>query len=214
MAFTPEPRVKNALDNRKLNLVAPTPGVSGKFASLVWGLYANNPRITVYTNDPSDSSESKGYGRISANLDLPIFYTFLAKLTEVINHDGEIRYKIENKNYIFPNGKRSEKPVVVSELWFGKDKDGTIWLSVTARDRPKIKFPFAPYELYHSFQNADGTPIPPSEISKLYAKAYVTILENMMTHMACENYVEPKKQDDKNKQYSSNTIVADDDIPF
>lgn len=185
--FTPIARTKNALDNRKLNLSTKCPSAEGKYSSLIWGIHSNNPRITVYTNDPNDQKDN---GRISANLDMPVFFSFLAKFNEVIEHDGEIKYKIENKNYIFPGGKRSESPVVVSELWFGKEKDGMIWISVIARDRPKIKFPFTVSE-FHKFQHADGSEFTTAELSKMVAKGYLNILTNMMTALAVDNYVEP-----------------------
>lgn len=188
--FVPNQRTKNALDNRKLNLSTKCPADQTKWSSLIWGIYANNPRITVYTNDPSDQGESKGYGKISANLDLPVFYMFLAKLSEVIDAKDEIKFKFENKNFIFPGGKRSEKPVTTSELWVGKDKDGIVWISVTAHNRPKIKFPFCPSD-FHFLLNGDGSPVSAAEVSCLCAKAYVTILQNMMATMACNNYIEP-----------------------
>jgi len=222
MAFTPVPRVKNALDNRKLNLNAPCPSAPGKVSSLIWSIVANNPRLVVYTNDPNDT---KDYGKISANLDMPVFYTLLAMLDKVINTEGEIKYKLENKNFIFPGGKRSEKPVVTSEIWFGKDKDGLIWISVTARDRPKIKFVFT-HSDYHHFQNADGTPVSQSDVSMYVAKGYLSILENMVASLAVANYVEPPKREDTGGNKSSggggsygNKPAAqeednDSDIPF
>jgi len=215
--FTPPPRAKTALDNRKLNLNTACPSAKGKFSSLIWGIHANNPRITVYTNDPNDT---KDYGKISANLDMPVFYTFLALLNEVIEAPGELKYKLENKNFIFPGGKRSEKPVVTSELWFGKDKEGLIWISVTARDRPKIKFVFT-HSDFHSFQQADGTPLSEAEVSKYVARGYVSILENMVADLAAANYVEPVKRDTGDKSggggYQKSKPEAsdmDDDIPF
>ena len=188
-------RTKNALDNRKLNLSAPTPGVQGNRASLIWGLYANNPRLTVYTNDPNDSGESNGYGKISANLDTPTFFGFL-ELLKFIVHEAPLDYKdkVENKNFIFPGGKRSEKPVLVSELWAGKDKDGVIWVSVTARDRPKIKFPIQAPD-FHRFVHGDGTEYTPAETSKLFALGYINVLEKMMSHLQVTLWQEPEKKD-------------------
>ena len=185
-------RVKTALDNRKLNLSAPCPGVAGKYSNLQWMLMANNPRIVVWTNDPNDTGESKGYGKITANLDLPTFMAFLNLLNKVIDKEGEYKDKIENLNYIFPKGKRSEKPVLVSELWVGKDKDGIIWMSITApanQQRPRIKFPFAPSN-FHNWIHGDGTPYSSPEVSKLYAQGYANLLQNMMVHVACENFVD------------------------
>lgn len=192
--FRPPERVKNALDNRKLSMSTPTPGNQGKWSSLQWGLYANNPRITVYTNDPNDSGPDKGYGKITANLDLPVFFAFLSQLDQIINGPDDNKVGIENKNYIFPGGKKSEKPVVVSTLWFGKDKEGIVWMSIVARDRPKIQFKFGPSDFHH-FQKGDGTPFTAGECSQLFAKGYIRILEEMVPTLAVANYVEPPKKD-------------------
>lgn len=197
--FRPAPRVKNALDNRKLNLSTPCPGVQGKWSSLIWGLYANNPRITVYTNDPNDTGADKGYGKINANLDLPVFYMLTGLITKAIDYVAtadkpDWKDKVENKGFTFFGGKKSDKPAVISSVWVGKDKEGVVWISVVAKDRPIIKFSFAPSD-FHNFVHGDGTPYTAGEASVLFADGYVTLLENMMTHMACNNYVEPPPRD-------------------
>lgn len=190
-------RVKNALDNRKLNLSVPCPGVQGKWSSLIWGFHANNPRLTVFTNDPNDSGADKGYGKISANLDMPVFYAFLAEFDKIIEGPPDQKCTIENKNYIFPGGKKSDKPVVVSNLHFGKNKDGVIWLSVTApanQNRPKIMFTFGPSD-FHQFIRGTGEPMTAAEVSQAFARGYIRILENMVANLAVNNYEEPPKKD-------------------
>ncbi len=194
--FRPVERVKNALDNRKLNLSTKCPADQSKWSSLIWGLYSNNPRITVYTNDPGDTGPDKGYGKISANLDLPIFAAFLVQLDKIIDGPNDVKFSIENKNFIFPGGKRSEKPVVVNTLWFGKNADGVVWISVVARERPKIQFKFGgDGNSFHNFTHGDGTAFSAGEWSQLQAKGYVRILENMVPTIAAANYVEPPKKD-------------------
>ena len=207
--FTPTPRVKNALDNRKLSLSVRCPGTKEAdraFSALQWGLFSNNPRITVYTNDPQDTGESKEFGKISANLDGPIFFAFLAMLQQMIDiplsaPPEQRKVKIENKNWIWPGGKRSDKPVVKSELHCGKDDDGTIWISVTSFDktRPRIKFPFVPSDLYHRFLNGDGTPVTNEQLSKVFAQGYVNMLTSMMANMMTDNFVEPEKKENNNR---------------
>lgn len=187
-------RVKHALDHRKLNLSAPTPGQPGKFSSLIWGFHANNPRITVWTNVPEDQTEKNGNGKIAANMDTPVMFAMLNLLNMAIDAEGEKRWKIENKNFIFPGGKRSEKPVVVSETWIGKDAEGCVFISVTARDRPKIKFVFGSND-FHAFMNQDGSPMSKAETSVLFAKAYVRILEGILPGLAIANYEEPKPKE-------------------
>lgn len=187
--FKPAPRVTNALDNRKLNLSAP--GVDqGKRASLIWGLYSNNPRITVWTGGESEGRQEK----IAANLDLPVFYAFLNLLNKTLVGPNGAKSAIENMGFTFPGGKRSEKPSVLSELWVGKDDDGSVWISVTAYNRPKIKFYFVASDFHH-FKKGDGTPFSKAEINNLFAEGYVKLLENMMATMACNNWVPPVPRD-------------------
>lgn len=224
--FTPPVRIKNALDNKKLNLSTPTPGVDKKWASLIWGIYANNPRITVYTNDPNDTGESNGYGKISANLDLPVFYSLTMLLSKIIDGPNDQKECIQNKGYTFFNRKRSDEPAVISSLWLGKDKEGVVWISVTAKNRPIIKFNFAPSSFHH-FVHGDGTPYTAPEISQLFAKGYVRLLEELMSNMAAANYIEPPPRDpppgtqnggynnnNNNNRNSNANSDMDSDIPF
>lgn len=190
--FRPAPRPKNALDNKKLGMRAPN--ATGQYASLQWSLVNNNPRITVYTNDANDT---KDYGKISANLDAPTFFSFLTILKKAI--DAPIGEKIElpiieNSNFIFPGGKRSEKPVVVSRLIVGRDEDGTIWISVTAQGRPNIKFPFTSPE-FHSLIRKNGEKISAGELSAIYASAYHSMLSSVMAHCLVSLYTEPPPKD-------------------
>ena len=188
--FQPPPRKKNALDNRKLNLSAPCPTAPGKTSSLIWGLYSNNPRITVYTGDPEDSGERNGYGRIQANLDGPVLFQFFELAKEIIAGPANKKAKVENLNFTFFGGKRSESPVVISELWVGKDNEGIVWLSVTADNRPKIKFPIN-NNTFHNLYHGDGTPVTKDESSVLWAKGYITLLSNVYGHLMVTEYTEP-----------------------
>jgi hypothetical protein len=190
--FKPPPREKNALDNRKLNLSAPTPGVQGKFASFGWTIYRNNPRITVYTNDPNDQ---KDYGKIQAPMDMPVFMMLMNLLNQAIDAPGDYKNKIDNLNYIFPGGKRSETPVVVSETHVGK-KDGVVYISVTARERPRIMFKFHPSD-FHKLYHGDGTPYTEGEASVLFARGYVRLMEQLMIHIAAENFVDMSLEQNK-----------------
>lgn len=197
MAFTNlPPRKKIALDNRKLNLSVPCPSAPGKFSSLSWRLVANNPRICVYTNDPADMTEKNGNGLIAAALDAPVFFMLVNMLYKVIDAAPGHREKIENKNYIFPGGKRSEKPVVVSEIIIGKDDEGVVFISVVAYDksRPRIKFDMLPNE-FHNFYHKNGEQFTKAEASALYAKGYVECLKGLMTHLLVTEWTEPERKD-------------------
>ena len=195
------PRKKIALDNRKLSLFAPCPSAPGKTASLSWRLVSNNPRITVYTNDPTDMTEKNGNGLIAAALDAPVFFMLMRLMYKIIDAPNGTKEKIENKNFIFPGGKRSEKPVVVSEIIVGKDDDGVVFISVVAYDkqRPRIKFELVPGE-FHSLYHQNGQQFTKAEASDLYARGYIQCLEGLMSHLLVTEWVEPEKKDNGNNR--------------
>ena len=107
--FRPAPRPKNALDNRKLNLLAPCPTAPGKTSAMTTNVFTAektgepNVRITVFTRDPEDQGERNGYGKIVANLDPIVFMAFLNKLESFANGptDKEEKLKLEEKGYGF-----------------------------------------------------------------------------------------------------------------
>jgi hypothetical protein len=193
--FKPTPRKKTPLDNKKLNMSSKNQ--DGKYASLQWGLFTNNPRITVYTNVESDRDTN--YGKISANMDTPAFYAFLNLLAKAIafvpGTDGKDEFKnsIENKNFIFPGGKRSDKPVVQSELFVGKDKEGVVWMGVMAKDRPRIKFNFQLSD-FHMLKHGTGETFSAAEASVVAANAYFAVLTEMLAHMQVSHWVEPEEK--------------------
>lgn len=191
--FKPTPRKKNPLDNKKLNLGAKNQ--DGKYASLIWGLFSNNPRITVYTN--VDSDKDVNYGKISANLDTPAFFSFLNLLREAIEFTPatpgveEFKASLENKNFIFPGGKRSDKPVLQSELFVGKDKEGVVWMGVMAKDRPRIKFVFQLSD-FHALKHGTGEYYSKAEASVVAADAYWNLLTEMLGNMQVTHWQEPE----------------------
>ena len=183
-----------ALNNPKLVLSAPCPTAKGKYSQLKWDIYMNSPRIVVRTNDPSDSSPAKSYGQITAALDAPTFYAFLTSLESAIKASGEWRVKIENYNHTFSDGKRDPEVTLQTDLWIGKDKEGVVFLSVISKkeDRPVIKFPFGPSDnRYHKFYHSDGAPYSKPELSVLFAKAYLRVLNELMSHILVTEFKDP-----------------------
>jgi hypothetical protein len=195
--FRPAPRKKNALDNRKLHLSTPCPTAKGKWSSFQVNVFTAdktgepNPRITVFTNDPEDSGEKNGYGKIQANLDPVVFYALMEKLSDIVNGPigTEDKVKCENKNFTFPGGKRSEEPSVVSEIHFGKDADGSCWISVTARDRPRIKFPFGPND-FHSLFHRGGEQFSKGESSVLWARGWIRLMTQLIPQFLISDWKE------------------------
>lgn len=179
-------RKKNALDNAKITMRAQNK--AGKTASLIFGLINNNPRLTVYTNDPNDTAD---YGKIVAALDTPMFNALLEMLKEVIDTPGACKFGLRNKNYIYPKGQRSETPVVVSDVLVGRDETGVVWIAVTARNRPLINFQFINPE-FHMFIDSDGNPMEKSRASNFTARAYLRLLSQMVNTLQVTDWIEPQ----------------------
>lgn len=187
--FQGTPRKKIALDNNKLSLSTPSPVDPKAKSKLVWGFHNNNPRLTVYTGDPSENTEKTGYGKIVANLDTPTLFAFFQLMEMALKAENGFKAKIENKNFTFFGGKRSDFPVVLTELWCGKDKEGAIWMSITAKDRPMIKFIISPTD-FHNLFNGDGSPMTKGEVSAIYATGYLVLLKQMYAHISVSEFVE------------------------
>lgn len=222
------PAKKNALDNRKLCLFAKAPNNpkdSDRQAILMWNVYSNNPRVSVFTGDPTDNSEANNKGRISANLDGPIFYTFLEMLESVAKSKVAIELKVINKNYSWLNGKRSDEPSIVSELHVAKEEDGGVWISVEAQNRPKIKFYITPSD-WHQFCYADGKPLEKHDLIKMHVIGYCNLLRNLVSEIMVNEYTEPVQRandQDYNRSPKLEKVqqpatlpdnLADEDIPF
>lgn len=193
-------RKKNALDNAQLSLSANCPTAQGKRSSLSMNVIANNPRITVYTNDPNDANNN--YGKITANLNLPVFGIYLEMLQQAVDfvptpEKPEFKTIIGNKNFIFPGGQRSKEPVPVSELHVGKNKEGVVWVAVldkSGKDRPRIQFPFT-VSNFHDLRWGDGTALTPAEVSVLAARSHLRIWRDVMYQLVVNEYVEPPKKE-------------------
>lgn len=194
-------RKKIALDNSKLNLQAPN--AAGKMATLKFGFVNNNPRLTVWTNDPNDTTDN---GKITAALNLPVFFDWLELIKDAAMAENGFKSAIENKNYIFPGGKRSETPVVTSRLIAGKDENGLVYVSVTAHQRPNLKFVFKT-DSFHSFKDAQGNEMDRAQASKYCALGFYNLMSRMYAHLAVVEFVEiqPKQgQGGGNRQGGGN----------
>lgn len=192
------PRVKSFIDHRKLWISADNG--QGKKGTLKWDIYKNNPRITVYTNIPDDRDN----GRISANLNPQVFAAFMTLVQRAIDFrptadQPEFKVKIENMRPNFQKGGgKPDGMVGASELWIGKDSQGIVWLSVTAYNRPKIKFQFFTDE-YHNFYHGTGERFSAGETSVLMAEGYLKVLAEIMGPLYVNLYVEEEPRNGGNQ---------------
>jgi hypothetical protein len=200
MAGNFTPRKKIALDNPKLKLSAINS--DNKRASLAVGFVSNNPRLVVYTNVVADATERNKGGQILASLDSVSFEVFLGMIEQAIRMKEAWSDCFETKNYIFPKGQRSERPITQATVYVGRDEDGEIWVSVCSfdKERPRIKFPFGPAsdnkgESFFTYKHKDGSTFTKGEVSALYARAWVSLIRNLVAHLHITEYKEPEPRD-------------------
>ena len=182
-------REKNVLDNRHLTLSTPCPSAKGKWSSMAWGMRKNKVACIVYTNDPEDSRNDNG--RIQVELKPATFFSFIYKLGQVATGPADVKFRLGVSDFIFPGGKRSERPVEIADLWVGKDKDGVVWVSLTAKDRPRIKFNLIDEQFEHWY-HGDGEKFTKAEASELSAKGYIKALEELVPLVLAINYKHPE----------------------
>ncbi len=188
---------KTVFDFDKLSL-----GTLSGPARLRFGIYNNNPRVIVYTNDKNDKAD---YGKITAALDPFIFNQLTTLIARVANSAEPVEFGIENKGYEFKNGERSKDLMVLTTLRVGKDSNGVVWLMVEKNNRPKIRFDFG-FNIYHVITHADGSPLSHADASKLGALATAKTLESVYNTYITTNYTHVEKQSKPNNSggYNNN----------
>lgn len=176
-----EPQVYTFKELDKFQLYTPTPNTPGKNSAMRFSSYRGNPRISVFTNVAGDT----GKGIINAAMNPETFFIFLDLLEGIAKNKSPDKYKIDCSTLIRNNetGERATERTLSAELYFGRDDHGIVWISVTAPDRPRIKFEFR-VSNFHKIFKGDGTAINETEASSYQALAFVTAIRSVYsTHI-------------------------------
>ena len=218
-----------ALDNDKLHLLTPSAKEPGKNARLTVRFVKNSPWLKVWTADPEDKAKERAsdYGSIYAKMDLIVWDMFIKTLRNMANSQAlDVRDKISNLGYTWYNKVKSDTPVLMSETWVGKDKEGMVFISVIAKDRPRIKFIFdGRFHGFHNIVHGDGTDYTDQEKSVIHALSWVDTIDSIIktmitTHFFDKDAEEIKPAPDGNNHFNSSSSSpnnsADDfeNIPF
>jgi len=195
-------RVKTALDQSDFRLYGQRIGESKDAPNLLWYITeAGKPRIDVYTGVDGDVDN----GRIRAAMDFRTAGAVLELIDKVASSDSPCRYYITNRNYIFPGGVRSEKPVETCKTVVGRAEDGRVYISLIAKDRPKAVFYFtSPY--FHDFTDSEGNTMGVAMESSLYARNYAKTIQQLLTSVLTKTYKEPPPRDNNkggNRNYGN-----------
>lgn len=180
-------REKTALDHMKLRMYGEKIDGSKNAPSFLFYMTEDgNPRIDVYTGVDGD----KDNGLIRAAMDIRTACAFIELGKHVINHDGPCRFYIDNSNYTWPGGKRSDSPSLISKTVVGKAEDGRIYFSVVANGRPKAIF-YMTSPFFHKITDAEGNKLDVAFESRLFTAGYLEHVGKLLPSVATQIYKEP-----------------------
>lgn len=171
---------QNSLDARGFSIW--TKNDQGKSASFSIGFAKNGVRFRVWTNVDSDKDRNRGV--ITGDMDPVSFSGWLADMRRNILYRDEAKGEYSNHIVINrPAGKNDSDQkravdgvVPSSDLWYGVDKDGMVWVSLTAYNRPAIKFPLCFTKFTH-LKHKTGEMVAMREASSLYSDGWLAAVE-------------------------------------
>lgn len=175
-------------------------------ASMNFAVREGYPRITVFTRTQSDM---EGKGMINVPFDLDTLLVFLMRLEAIARSEAvDIKEKMSAKHWPRdPTGKIKGDLEVTSELFFGKNSDGVVWLSATAPNRPRIVFELSLSE-YNQFTNAKGEFLTKAEGSRARTLSFISALRYHMT-AKCLSFRDTSIPRDNKGPYSGRNKAAE-----
>lgn len=191
-----------------------------KTPELSLDMYNNNPRIVVFTNNPSEADKTRiAFGREKKLSALPItcrmkwkdFFKFLYLMDKAIDSPEPVEYTQSFKGPKFDDqgNKVQGQQVVTARMNFGQDAEGCIYIKIYEKDRQKCLFRFQD-EFWVPVQR-NGEDLTKSEDSKLDARAWFASIKAVLGPVAVAYYI-PAAGRDADSQESSTPPPAQKDI--
>lgn len=169
-------RDRHAIGDFRLHLTAEPQQGGTKSPRLSIYYHRNKVSIEVRTNVPSDMN-GREHGIIRAELDPQMFFVFMNMLQKAVDSPtgSERPERIRIKRPDFQKRNNGE-PVLDSQLAFGKDQEGVVYMSVLSwnKERPAIRFPFTVDKMIE-LTKADGSPWSKAEASVVLAQGYLDL---------------------------------------
>ena len=168
------------------------------YGLMSWSIKNGYPRVSV--NTTGVRSESIDYTKlITAPFDYINLLTALDDFKDVINSEKDCIRRVDCLNNKFVDGKRTDEIYVQATVYFIKDKEGVIYISVIEQGKQKLKFKVAA-KGYVRFYDAQGNVIDnEGEKSKRFALKYLEVLKLLMED---ELKIDAKYQSIKNNNSS------------
>lgn len=157
--------------------------------TLQWGIKDNQPRAIVYTNVEGDKQD----GKIEAAMDAITFEAILEAIRTYASGelvDGKQIVGFPCIGYLWTGNGKSEKPMVLSTVFVGLNRDNVVVLSVQSSDksRPKVSFKLFPSE-WHGGVDQNGQALSNQAVSKLYAKGYANLIGGIVNQLLVNEHI-------------------------
>lgn len=182
---------QNALTEYKLRLFAPphanaslSKAGNPKAPTLSITIKDNQPHLICRTNVEGD----KAYGVINAGMDGHTFFAVMEAVKDAsydrLRSNGQPTRKVQFQclGYIFPGGKRSDKPVCKNSVEVGRTDEGAVYIAVLENNRPNIQFIFGPSE-WHQMVDETGNVCSIDYQAAAYARGYATLMTGLVSHL-------------------------------
>lgn len=155
-------------------------------STLRFGVYRDNPRIEVLTNEPSD--QQNNYGKIVAAMDPGTWQVLCDYIQELCKPGatGKETKVLENYN-LYKGGERFDSPQLINRTVVTRSEEGMISIKLVEEGRPSPVFVFGPPR-FHALLRSDKSQVPPGEASQIYAKATMKILSEVMAAFIAQSH--------------------------
>lgn len=176
------PIKKNALSEWKLRVEGPFLEGAKFPSALGLSVIQNQPRLEVFTN--IQNAPNKGI--IRGAMSTPDFYLFLDLVRQSIDAEPGTQFRMPNRK---GHPKRMEH---VSTSVVGKDKNGMVYITVTAEGQQKVKFTMGPSVHHAGLTDQNGDDIDPALVSRSFARGWVEMASKLVANVLDTHYTEPQ----------------------
>ena len=181
-------RPKSPFDLYALTLWTPNPETQGKNASFSIDVDLKGMvSFRVRTGNPADKEKGTPNNPgdvIQMRLPIAEFEQFQLMFGDMLRNKGEIKYALTEQNWFRFNKEtkqreRMDKPKDATELFFGKDSEGIVYVSMVSWNKPKFTFNFVNDRPQFLFKHGNGAYFTPGENSTIQARGYHKLLSEL-----------------------------------
>ena len=194
---------KNFIRSSKLpilNLRQVDPKDDKNFFNLSWTTKSGYPKVTVFLNNP-DNSERVGTAPFDYNnmIVAPLTTMTLSILIDnfktIYNGKRNVELTIDCYKNVFENNIIvKDKTIISGSLSVGKDKNGIIYIKLSAHGKREAKMELHFNSKYYKCRDMNGDVITDKSIlSMMFAKSYFDILSRTLTAEVSSTVVEEYK---------------------